>query len=127
MPCYVDTVTPGSSGTSYPRRRRSRSNEDDHVGIFRSTAGRARAEELRNKLNTVKIPKEHNGQVAACMRKFEETIDEHNSMVGKNLKIDERSKLEKLKELTSHIDEFDAIEDTLLLTDKADSMPVLRI
>ena len=38
-------------------------------------AGRARAEELRNKLNTVKIPKEHNGQVAACMRKFEETID----------------------------------------------------
>ena len=80
-----------------------------------------------NKLNTVKIPKEHNGQVAACMRKFEETIDEHNSMVGKNLKIDERSKLEKLKDMMSHIDKFDAVEDTLLLSDNADSMPAENI
>ena len=48
-------------------------------------------------------------------------------MVGKNLKIDERSKLEKLKDLTSYIDEFDAVEDTLLLTDGADSMPAENI
>ena len=75
----------------------------------------------------MKVSKEHNGQVAACMRKFDELIDEHNSMVGTNLKIDERSKLEKLKDMMSEIANFDTVEDTLLLSDNADSMPAENI
>jgi hypothetical protein len=90
-------------------------------------AGRARAEELRTKLNSVRVPEEHRGQVAECVRKFNGLIDEHNSMVGENLKIDNRSKLEKLKDMMSNIAEFDTVEDTLTLTDTADSMPVENI
>ena len=80
-------------------------------------AGRARAEELRIKLNSAKVPEEHRGQVADCIRKFNGLIVEHNSMVGKNLKIDNRSKLEKLKDLLSNLAEFDTVEDTITLTD----------
>jgi glutamate mutase epsilon subunit len=61
------------------------------------------------------------------MRKFDELIDEHNSMVGTNHKIDDRSKLEKLKDMVSNIAEFDTVEDTLILSDTADSMPVENI
>ena len=48
-------------------------------------------------------------------------------MVGTNLKIDERSKLEKLKDMMSEIADFDTVKDTLLLSDNADSMPAENI
>ena len=61
------------------------------------------------------------------MRKFDELIDEHNSKVGTNHKIDDRSKLEKLKDMVSNIAEFDTVEDTLILSDTANSMPAENI
>ena len=67
---------------------------DQHVG-------RARAEELRNKLNTARIPEDHKGTVAACIRKFEESLNKHTSMVLESLKIDDHSKFEKHKDFTS--------------------------
>ena len=82
-------------------------------------AGRARAEELPNKLNTARIPEDHKGQVAACICKFEESLNEHNSMVLESLKIDDCSKFEKLKDFTSYIDNFDTVEDSLLMTPDA--------
>ena len=88
-------------------------------------AGRGRAEELRTKLNSARVPEDHRGQVAECLRKFNGVVVEHNSMVGKNLKIDNRSKLEKLKDVVSNIDDFDAVEDTITLNDT--EIPVEKV
>jgi hypothetical protein len=70
-------------------------------------------------LNTARIPEDHKGQVAACICKFEESLNEHNSMVLESLKIDDCSKFEKLKDFTSYIDNFDTVEDSLLMTPDA--------
>jgi len=88
-------------------------------------AGRGRAEELRTKLNTARVPEDHRGQVAECLRKFNGVIVEHNSMVRKDQKIDNRSKLEKLKDVVSNIDDFDAVEDMITLNDT--EIPVEKV
>jgi len=77
-----------------------------------NSAGRIRAQEIKNELEQ-KLPANHGGQAAECLRVLDSKINELNSIVEPSLQYDSSKRYDLIKDFLSEAPGFDSVEDSI--------------
>ena len=77
-----------------------------------NSAGRIRAQEIKNELEQ-KLPTNHGGQAAECLRGLDSKINELNSIVEPSLRYDSSKRYDLFKDFLSDTPGFDSVEDSI--------------